>query len=301
MLSQNNISNDEFVEFCQETYKNILDGHYHFIKYHHYHLDKIQKELESKYLIPQCDIINCKAIRRHYRENKHVQDEDNDLVYSFYMDCFDRIHHQIHHIPRLGLRLKTQRDKQDIRKIFNDQDVNISEMRAIILKRSNEYRLNRFKRYQNTKFNLQISKSLMPSEEKPKNTDAISPNSKFKNIIEVGEYIRVKLYQMDISISQLPTTGDTFIDFMLNEKCKQWSNECENVIQILKSEDYDTDSIIMDLETLMIDKDSNQNNQNSTACNLFQLLENAMYILHLQDCINTFNGLFCFLFHGTIV
>ena len=283
LISQNNISNDQFVKFCQETYKNLLDDHYHFIKFHNYHLDEIQKELESKYLIPQCDIINCQVMTRHYRDTEEIEDEDIDLNYSFYMNCFDRIHHQIHHITRLGLRLQTQRDTEEITKINNSNDM--SEMREMILKRSKEYGLDRFKRYRNSKFNLHTSMSQISSAEK-------SESIKFKNIIEVGEYIRIKLYQMDISISQLPTTGDTFIDFMLNDKYEQWSNECNNLIEILKSDDYDTDSIIMDLDDLIMDDEINQKDQNSTPCNLYRLFENTMYIVHLKDHINTFQGLF---------
>ena len=307
LLSQQKISNDQFVKFCQKTYKKLLDDHCHFIKYHHYHLDEIQKELELEYLIPQCDIINCEVMTRHYRESKDIEDEDNDLNYTFYADCFDRIHHQIHHITRLGLRLKAQRDhdvsrdKQGITKINNDESSNLinfnnmSEMSQIISQRSNEYGLHRFRRYKNTKFNLGLSEPQISSAKKS------SPDSTFKNIIDVGEYVRIQLYQMDISISQLPTTRHTLIDLMLNEKYDKWSNECNNLIQILKSEDYDTDSIIMDLDDLIIDDKLNQRGPNSTPCNLHQLFENTMYILHLKNFINNFNGLFRILFNTIIV
>ena len=50
---------------------------------------------------------------RHFRqrvttENRHDVSDDIDLIYGYYMDCFDRLHHQIHHITQMGLRFQTQ-------------------------------------------------------------------------------------------------------------------------------------------------------------------------------------------------
>ena len=75
---------------------------------------------------------------------------------------------------------------------------------------------------------------------------------------------------------------------MLNEHDKEWNDECENLIQILKYHEYDTDSIIHDLDDLIIDDEY----QNQTKSNLYNLSRNATYLHHLKYFINIFKGLF---------
>ena len=209
---------------------------------------------------------------RHYRESTKKDDNENfDLNYSFYMDCFDRVHHQIHHITRLGLRLQIEQAKQEINKInitnANDTDImindNVNEMKKIILQRSNKYGLGKFKRFQNNKFNLTISESKISSEKTAKSATATTSDSDLI-YVQLGEHLCVKSYQIGIvSISELPTTGDTLIDLMLKEKYEQFSNECHHLIEILKFEGYDTDSIIMDLDDLIIDNAQNNTTKKS--------------------------------------
>ena len=44
-VNENKIDKDKFVHFCQIIYTKLLDDYFHFIKYHHYHLDEIKDEL----------------------------------------------------------------------------------------------------------------------------------------------------------------------------------------------------------------------------------------------------------------
>ena len=213
-LSQNVITNDEFIQFCQEIYKQLLDDHCHLIKYHHYHLDQIQKELESNYSIPQCDIINCKALGRQYRDRTIIEHVDKDFVYAFYMDCFDRIHHQIYHISRLGLRIRTENGAEYNETATNDKDTDlrinkdIIEMKRLIFQRRSEYGLDRFQRYQtNSKFTIPTSESYSSSDDSKYANTETSSESDFNSTMQFGEHIQVKLNRNDISISQLPTTS----------------------------------------------------------------------------------------------
>ena len=70
---------------------------------------------------------------------EELQDID-DPTYSFYIDCFDRSHHQIYHLHLMGLRVEKQKYKKDSDKAFK----NIKE--TIFERLQN----------QNNKFNLSI-------------------------------------------------------------------------------------------------------------------------------------------------
>ena len=98
LVCNNTIDKDVFVQFCQETYTNFLDDYCHFIKHHHYDLEQIKDELLSKYKMIDCDLKSCKVILRHYR----TETIKTDYSYSsFYIDCYDRIHHQIYHLNKM--------------------------------------------------------------------------------------------------------------------------------------------------------------------------------------------------------
>ena len=149
---QNVISKDEFIKFCENIYKNILDDYCHFINVHNYHLNEIKKELKI-----ECNINKCKGIGRHYRYSQ--RDTHSDPKYSYYIDCFDRIHHQIFHLYQLGLRVNIESKHDDDDDEINDEmiDLKFKKMKQTIITKRKKFGLDKFDRFKtekNNKFNI---------------------------------------------------------------------------------------------------------------------------------------------------
>ena len=153
-FSKNKIDKEEFIKFCLETYCNFLDDYCHFIKVHDIHFNEIKKELESKYSLRQCDLTECEIVDRHYRHDGATgQNQDNDdIEYTYFVDCFDRMHHHLFHLETMGLRIPTT---SKIKEEMKDGDQVFNEMKKTIFLRRNKFLSNRdIPRLQNTKFNL---------------------------------------------------------------------------------------------------------------------------------------------------
>ena len=164
MFIGNVIDKDEFIQFCQEIYKDLLDDYCHFIQNHDHQLRNIRNSLIAQYQLKDCDIYSCKTIQRHYRSNTETTTPitiDTDLICSFYMDCFDRIHHQIYHLHKLGLRIEeisddTQHDNVDEESAVVDKA--FKRIKELIFKKRERFGSNRIQRLQNkhSKFNLSV-------------------------------------------------------------------------------------------------------------------------------------------------
>lgn len=158
-LCENKIGQDSFIQFCQETYSNFLDDYCHFIKYHNYHITQIKQELQSKYSLIPCKINKCQVISRHYRPSNQLlrqNDDINDESYTFYIDCFDQLHHQIWHIHDIGLRVERKHRDQyshDIDEDFVDHE--FRSMKQIIFQKREKFGVRNIERLNNetnTKF-----------------------------------------------------------------------------------------------------------------------------------------------------
>lgn len=68
----NNVKHgDKFMEFCKETYPEILDDHIHIMDHHQHDMDKVLQLIHTDFdLMSKCDIHNCQMIVRHYRDKK---------------------------------------------------------------------------------------------------------------------------------------------------------------------------------------------------------------------------------------
>ena len=152
LVNQDRMDKDQFIQFCQKKYTSFLDDYFHFIEKHNYQLQQIRQELELDYSI-KCEITECDVITRHYRSERteishnqtHTTDTD-DFTYSFYVDCFDRIHHQIFHLEALGLRVENEGKKKDDDGKMNDD--RFENMTKKIFSKRQEFGSDRFERLQ---------------------------------------------------------------------------------------------------------------------------------------------------------
>lgn len=221
------IESEQFINFCQEIYCNLLDDYCHFIKHHQQQLNQIKIELETKCSLKECNINECIMMERHYRtERGHRERKDvEDATYSFYSDVFDTIHHQIFHIDRLGLRFhKKDDDNQEIK----DVDRLFKTMKDFIFKKREQNGSDRFKRLrvENNKFNLMIN-----DDNSKLWSDSICFLDKaFENIpndIDVEMIEKLKLF---LRLNQYDT--DAFL-YDLKDKLQE-----SNIINVCNDENY---------------------------------------------------------------
>ena len=220
LMQNGKIENDHFLQFCQEIYTILLDDYFHFVQTHSDHLDQLKQELQHKHLIPDCNVKKCESIGRHYRSSLRMYktDDIHDSVYTHYIECFDRLHHQIFHLYSLGLRVET---KFNIAGDTNDdQDSNTNlmidnafeNMKQNIFKKRDEFQASQFERLQNqtkNKFNLSI--------------DNKSSNNK---------------------------SGITFLDAALKHLDIDPQNDINSLENLIDKEEYDSDSCMLDLRDL---------------------------------------------------
>eukprot|EP01084_Bolivina_argentea_P079427 144087_1 len=204
-------------QFYMETYRDFLDDFCHFLKHHNVadQLIKIEKELKNKYKFKTCNILNCTTLTRHYRENQNVDSivssDDGNITnakFNFYSNCYDRLHHHIFHILRMGLKL------QSIKTSHSDlQDYDSKCFDEVFNKQMNEIKKYRHKfdiqRYnqQNNKYNLSIndisSKNYNTSGGSCANTyldevyDFIEQHTDLKQVWQLREYINQNEYDSD--------------------------------------------------------------------------------------------------------
>ncbi len=84
------VNKDEFVEFCKETYTNLLDDCIHFMQNHNDNIKQIQNEMIEQYSYSQCDIFTCTKLSRHYRQlprNMLQKMKNMHFIQQFLMKC----------------------------------------------------------------------------------------------------------------------------------------------------------------------------------------------------------------------
>eukprot|EP01084_Bolivina_argentea_P121100 214654_1 len=113
VCNNSQITRNSFVQFCV-AYDNILNDFIHFIKVHDDadQLIQINKELQHTYGFIQCNISQCNILKQHY-DHKSIDSSDNDednIKFNFYGNCYNRIHHHIFHVFPMGLRVKPDTD-----------------------------------------------------------------------------------------------------------------------------------------------------------------------------------------------
>eukprot|EP01084_Bolivina_argentea_P113128 201695_1 len=106
----NESTKQKFSEFYCKTYTNFLNDYIHFQKQHttNEQLIHISNELINELDFKICDLSKCGTLTRHYQQNKKFEETkiDIDDRFSFYCNCYDRLHYQFFHLFEMGLRIK---------------------------------------------------------------------------------------------------------------------------------------------------------------------------------------------------
>ena len=105
-IDTNTEHQSQFIKHIKERYKEFLDDYIHLISKHSHQLESIKSLLEP------CDIAHCKyTLRRHHEENAYMNTEDDSL--RFYATTMDSIHFYLNHLFDVGLRVKTDKSKNE--------------------------------------------------------------------------------------------------------------------------------------------------------------------------------------------
>ena len=105
----------KFIQFCNETYSELLDDYIHVMDKHQNDIDQINDRMKTDLdLMREChtEYKNCALLLRHYR-NREKENVDlspsSSYSYSlsFYIDLLDTIHCFWYHSFHLGLRART--------------------------------------------------------------------------------------------------------------------------------------------------------------------------------------------------
>ncbi len=151
---------DKLIKFNTQTYTDFLNDYIHILKSHDSDLQKIAADLVEKYGYSQCNISQCKQLKRHYRRNRKEEKSDNDSdngLYDFFASHYDQLRHVIFHLFRMGLRTELKGDSQE-HKAENDGDIDLAfaAKRDLIKSQRKKYNLEGIERYndENNKYNI---------------------------------------------------------------------------------------------------------------------------------------------------
>ena len=144
-----------------------MDDFCHFIKKHgdNQQLIQIANELTKIFEIKPCDLTKCSKLRRHYRRRTDVVEDNNDdidIKFGFYSDFYDKIHHQIFHLFKMGLRINDDFNEENKENKISDND-NLDKSfltkRDLIKLRRKQCGLLDLERYNkpNNKYNISIT------------------------------------------------------------------------------------------------------------------------------------------------
>ena len=215
---QKNLQNKQiFINFMKELYKNrLIDDLYHFKQCHSDKLNEIMVYSVEKYKYRGCDLNDCEFANRHYRVN-NINHNNNDPLFAFYQDIIDAFHFYLYHLFDAGFRIK-QADQQqdgDIKEGDEDEDEyydkEFEERKRIIQNTQNKTQ--RFQRV------------------------SLQTASKFS----------IDTYPRQEEKKQGVTYLDTVYDILLAMNSIK-KEEIATLSQFILVEEYDTESVDMDLQ-----------------------------------------------------
>eukprot|EP01084_Bolivina_argentea_P088303 159451_1 len=188
-----------FNQFCTQIYPNFLDDFHHFMKQHgsSEQLLQIADELTNNYKLSICDLSQCNNMRRHYRqreENEKITESNNDddsediMRFVFFTDLYDRAHHYIFHLFKMGLRLEPTIMKDNNNE--NEDIIDYSCYDALFEKTRDQVKTRRTKcglnvdRYtdEHNKYNLQIDNHNSNAHSDESKTDQTFLDSLYKQL-----------------------------------------------------------------------------------------------------------------------
>ena len=222
-----------FMNFMDTIYKHqVYDDKFHLIKFHQDDIESVIKLATTSYSCKSCDLSICSYSDRHFRvkqqlvNNKATTNTDDEMKYfHVYTEIMDSLHFYVFHLIDGGLRdgvakMDTNRDeiKQNDSPYYDGSFLrlrdNISKTKA---------KTDRFTRLGGNKYNIS---TVNDSNEDNDQTESVTSQKKKKK----GE--RTYLDSLYKHISSISTDNKQVI-----LKLKK----------LIKSHDYDTESLDMDL------------------------------------------------------
>jgi len=227
---ESSINNENiFSNFMNTVYKHdlLIEDFYHLMKNHDKEIYYIMKNINH-----QCDIDKCLSSSRHYRvynnnnDNTSISEDDSHL--NIYCDTLDSLHVYLIHSHEMGMRIITKQQQDD-----HDDDITFEEEK----KDENDWYDPEFARYQN----------IISSKRKKTNRfKRIGGGNKFK--IQIGHESHHNEEDDKIE-NEDNEDGITYLDAVIIHLKKQTVKQevILKLIKYLQSEQYETDSIDLDL------------------------------------------------------
>ena len=220
-----------FSEFMDTIYKHkVYDDFHHFSFMHENEIESIMDLAVKQYKLTQCDLSNCSYSDRHYRMNQRINNgfnDDSTKYIDLNEEIMDSLHFNIFHLISCGLKVNpndgSNEDEKENQQIANSSyfDPQFSNISNQI--KQTENNTNRFKRLGGTKYNLHID-----------NKDDLDIHN------ERGD--------------------DTFLNHVYSTLFSLPSNNHDLIVKLnrfIESNEYDTESLDLDLIIFKNDNISN--------------------------------------------
>ena len=230
-----------FINYANEVYKHqlLIEDFDHFQRDHDKELYEIMNYAIENEPSSKCDIESCDYASRHYRapninENMSIQ---LDPALKLYGDTVDSFHFYLLHLHELGLRrIKKDETKTDNDDTNNDDsyDSEFAEIADVISNARSS--TNRFSR--------------------------LSSSNKFN--IKTGGAIKIKSDQPENLVSDNVTYLDVLIEHLHEMKIEK--DAILRLINYLKKEQYDTETLDLDLRMMAQESNVSQHMVDSEKC-----------------------------------
>ena len=240
-LDINNNENDRsiFNNFMDTIYKHqVYDDKFHFTRFHQNEIESVSKLATSSFSCKPCDLSTCLYSDRHFRVNQtEVNDKAStnsaeDMKYfQVHTEIMDSLHFNVFHLIDGGLR-----DSKDNKDTIQDDekrqsspyfDATFSRLRDDI--KNSRVKTDRFTRLGGNKYNISVVDDSMDDNDQ---TSLKNEEKSEKVIIEKKK------------------RGKTFLDQLykyLSSKASGNKSSVSKLKKLIKSHDYDTESVDMDL------------------------------------------------------
>eukprot|EP01084_Bolivina_argentea_P263105 445202_1 len=231
---QNNSIQNNFLQFCDEVYSNMLEDYIHIIKIHNMDVHKIAYELTTHYGFTNCVAKKCAKISRHYRREAPMNTGDlkQDDRLGFYYNLYDQLHYFIFHLYDIGLRINQKElsniiDQKTVVDPQNNSDVScidgiFKQKLQLIRSRRKQHgmHLERFND-ENNKFNI--------------------------NIKDFNDNLTVSQTQESVFETKETTTFTEELYKHLEHNTVVSKEKLKVLMQFVEDNEYDTDAIQFDL------------------------------------------------------
>ena len=222
---QNTENKEIFVKFMKEVYKQqIIDDIHHFTHRHGGQLQEIMEYSHQQYQFIHCELNQCAFASRHYRvsDNNNNNHSNDDRYFAFYQDIVDSFHYYLHHLFHAGFRIK-----------IIDNDIDAQHVDDTKCDHDEYYDRDFAKR----------NKVMSNTRQSTQRFNRISSDSASKFKIQSDQEQTADIEQK---------TGDeiTYLDRVYENlrQIKVNTHDIQRLLQFVSNEQYDTESVDIDLQ-----------------------------------------------------